>query len=200
MQTAENVAKLLQHAEGAHGSLGAEKPAKACYAARDAGKFDEIVPFHRPAGVAIQDRMTTAKQGHRVKDEGLRDGTTYGSCGQDPHRRSGGVVSAVTPLSSAMAGACGDERQARRTTRPNRSASSAASRSRAAIPTTKWASARCSPCQNCSNARSVGQRHRPLGTQPSLRRAGAYCADTLGIPMDKLNVNGGDMRSVTRTA
>ena len=87
-------------------------------------------------------------------DEGIRADTTYEGVAKIRRALPGGVIAAgnASQFSDGASVCVVMDAQAGRAARPaSRSASSAASRWRAASPT-RWASARCSRCRGCWSA------------------------------------------------
>ena len=128
----------------------------------------------------------TTKQVNVSKDEGLRDGTTYEAVAGIRTAVPGGVVSAGNASQfSDGAGACGDERQARRT----RASPLGIFRG--------FAVAGCNPDEMgigpCVRRAETAQKRLGLSVNDidlwELNEAFAvqvlYCADTLGILMEK---------------
>ena len=174
-------------------------------AAQAAGRFDaEIVPL--PRVMKVVDKATGAMHDKPVTLDARRRQSRRHHA-RRARRAEAGVRRAARHLKSrrivhhrrqrlAIVGrrqrlrADGGEARARSAI-SSRSASIAASRSPAAIPT-KWASARCSPCRSCSSAH--GLKVDDIGLW-ELNEAFAvqvlYCRDRLGIDNDKLNVDGG---------
>jgi acetyl-CoA C-acetyltransferase len=172
---------------------GAESQQKAC-AAQAAGKFaDEIAPITVTAGVADKVLGLRTKQVTVSVDEGLREGTTYEAVAGIRSAQPGGVVSAGNASQfSDGGGACVivDERYAER---------------HGLQPLGRFlgfAVAGCEPDEmGIGPVFAVPKVLARLGLTVDdiglweLNEAFAvqvlYCADTLGIPMDRLNVNGG---------
>ena len=193
MQTAETVAKRYNMSKERMDHFGAESQQKAC-AARDAGKFDdEIVPITVTAGVADPKTGMTTKQVTVSKDEGLRDGTTYEAVAGIRTVVPGGSVSAGNASQfSDGAGAC-----------VVMNAKLAEQRGIKPLGIFRgFAVAGCNPDEmGIGPVFAVPKLLKRLGLSVKdidlweLNEAFAvqvlYCADTLGIPMDKLNVNGG---------
>jgi acetyl-CoA C-acetyltransferase len=193
MQTAENVAKRYNIARERMDRFGAESQQKAC-AARDAGKFkDEIAPITVIAGVADPKLGMMTKQITVEHDEGLRDGTTYESIKDLRTAVPGGVISAGNASQfSDGAGACVVM-------------NSKVAEKKGLKPLgifRGFAVAGCEPDEmGIGPVFAVPKVLARLGLKVSdidlweLNEAFAvqvlYCADKLGIPMDKLNVNGG---------
>ncbi|NYG35012.1 acetyl-CoA C-acyltransferase [Sphaerotilus montanus] len=193
LQTAENVAKRYGMSRERMDQFGAESQQKAC-AAQAAGKFaDEIVPITVTAGVADKVLGLRTKQVTVSADEGLREGTTYASVSGIRSAMPGGVVTAGNASQfSDGAGACVvvDERYAER---------------HGLQPLGRFLGFAVGGCE--PDEMGIG----PVYAVPKvLARLGLtvddiglwelneafavqvlYCADKLGIPMDRLNVNGG---------
>ncbi|WP_395056513.1 acetyl-CoA C-acyltransferase, partial [Polaromonas sp.] len=193
MQTAEQVAKRYGVSKERMDRYGAESQQKAC-AARDAGKFDdEIAAITVTAGVADAVMGLRSKEVTVSADEGLRAGTTdEGICGIKPAVPGGVIAAGNASQFSDGAGACVlmDEKLAER---------------RGLKPLGRFlgfAVAGCEPDEmGIGPVFAVPKVLKRLGLTVAdidlweLNEAFAvqvlYCADTLGIPMDKLNVNGG---------
>ena len=193
LQTAENVAKRYGMSRERMDQFGAESQQKAC-AAQAAGKFaDEIVPITVTAGVADKVLGLRTKQVTVSADEGLREGTTYETVSGIRSAMPGGVVTAGNASQfSDGAGACVvvDERYAER---------------HGLQPLGRFLGFAVGGCE--PDEMGIG----PVYAVPKvLARLGLtvddiglwelneafavqvlYCADKLGIPMDRLNVNGG---------
>jgi acetyl-CoA C-acetyltransferase len=193
LQTAETVAKRYNMPRERMDRFGAESQQKAC-AARAAGKFDdEIVPCTVVAGVADAQLGLRSKQVTVSQDEGLREGTTYESISGIRPAVPGGVVAAGNASQfSDGAGACAvvsEEVAERKGLKP-------------LGRFLGFAVAGCEPDEmGIGPVFAVPKVLKRLGLQVSdidlweLNEAFAvqvlYCADTLGIPLDRLNVNGG---------
>jgi acetyl-CoA C-acetyltransferase len=193
LQTAETVAKRYGMARERMDQYGAESQQKAC-AAQAAGKFaDEIAPITVTAGIADKVLGLRTKQVTVSVDEGLREGTTYEAVSGIRSAQPGGVVSAGNASQfSDGGGACVivDERYAER---------------HGLQPLGRFlgfAVAGCEPDEmGIGPVFAVPKVLARLGLTVDdiglweLNEAFAvqvlYCADTLGIPMDRLNVNGG---------
>jgi acetyl-CoA C-acetyltransferase len=194
LQTAEQVAKRYQIPRERQDRYGAESQRRAATAAA-AGKFnDEIVPIKVLAGVADRDtgRLQTAEV-TLAADEGIRPDTTYEGVAKIRPAMPGGVIAAGNASQfsdGASAAVVVDSRFAER---------------RGLKPLgifRGFAVAGCEP-----DEMGIG----PVFAVPKLlKRAGLtvddiglwelneafavqvlYCADRLGIPTDRLNVNGG---------
>ena len=193
LQTAENVAKRYNIARERMDRYGAESQQKAC-AAQAAGLFnDEIAAITVSAGVADAVMGLRSKQVTVSADEGLRPGTTYDSIKDVRTAVPGGVVTGGNASQfSDGAGACVlvSDRYAEQ---------------HGLQPLGRFlgfAVAGCEPDEmGIGPVYAVPKVLKRLGLKVSdidlweLNEAFAvqvlYCADTLGIPMDKLNVNGG---------
>ena len=193
LQTAENVAKRYGLPKERMDAFGAESQRKAC-AAQAAGRFaEEIAPIAVTAGVADKVLGLRTKQLTVSADEGLREGTTVEAVASIRTAQPGGVVSAGNASQfSDGAGACVvvDERYAER---------------HGLKPLGRFlgfAVAGCEPDEmGIGPVFAVPKVLARLGLTVDdidlweLNEAFAvqvlYCADRLGIPMDRLNVNGG---------
>ena len=193
LQTAENVAKRYGIPKERMDQFGAESQQKAC-AAQAAGRFaEEIAPITVTAGVADKVLGLRTKQLTVSADEGLREGTTVEAVASIRTAQPGGVVSAGNASQfSDGAGACVvvDERYAER---------------HGLKPLGRFlgfAVAGCEPDEmGIGPVFAVPKVLARLGLTVDdidlweLNEAFAvqvlYCADRLGIPMDRLNVNGG---------
>ena len=193
LQTAENVAKRYAIPKERMDHYGAESQQKAC-AAQEKGLFkDEIVAVTTTAGVADAVMGLRSKQVTVSADEGLRAGTTYESIKDIRTATPGGVVTAGNASQfSDGAGAC-------------------------VVVSEKYAQAKgLKPLGRFLGFAVAGCEPDEMGIGPVfavpkvLARLGLkvddidlwelneafavqvlYCADRLGIPMDRLNVNGG---------
>jgi acetyl-CoA C-acetyltransferase len=193
LQTAENVAQRYKIPKERMDRYGAESQQKAC-AAQEAGKFkDEIVACTVTAGVADAQLGLRTKEVTISADEGLRPGTTYESIKDIRTAVPGGVVTAGNASQfSDGAGACVVMSE------------SLASK-KGLQPLGRFlgfAVAGCEPDEmGIGPVFAVPKALKRLGLSVGdidlweLNEAFAvqvlYCADTLGIPMDRLNVNGG---------
>ena len=194
LQTAETVAKRYQISRERQDTYGAQSQQRAA-SARAAGLFDaEIVPMTTIMGVADKaSGMLLSREVTIAADEGIRADTTYDAVAKIRSAVPGGVISAGN-ASQFSDGA------------------SMAIVMNAKVAETKglqplgifrgFAVAGCEP-----DEMGIG----PVFAIPKLlKKAGLtvadiglwelneafavqvlYCADTLGIPMDRLNVNGG---------
>jgi acetyl-CoA C-acetyltransferase len=193
LQTAEQVAKRYGIGRERMDHYGAGSQQKAT-AALEAGLFkDEIVPITVTAGVADAVLGLRSKEVTVSQDEGIRPGTTYeGICGIRT-AIPGGVISAGNASQfSDGAGACVLMHEG-------------LAQKKGLKPLGRFlgfAVAGCEPDEmGIGPVFAVPKVLRRLGLTVAdidlweLNEAFAvqvlYCADTLGIPMDRLNVNGG---------
>ncbi len=193
LQTAEQVAKRYKIGRDRMDAYGAASQQRAC-AAQEAGKFnDEIAAITVMAGFADPTLGLRTKEVTVSVDEGLRAGTTAeGIAGIKP-ALPGGLISAGNASQfSDGAGACVvmNEKLAEQ---------------RGLKPLGRFlgfAVAGCEPDEmGIGPVFAIPKVLKKLGLTVAdidlweLNEAFAvqvlYCADTLGIPMDKLNVNGG---------
>ena len=193
LQTAENVAKRYDIPKERMDDYGADSQQKAC-AAQEAGKFkDEIVPCTVTAGVADAALGLRTKEVTVNADEGLRPGTTYEGIKGIRSAMPGGVVTAGNASQfSDGAGACVV-------------VSETYAQQKGLKPLGRFlgfAVAGCEPDEmGIGPVFAVPKVLKRLGLKVDdidlweLNEAFAvqvlYCADKLGIPMDRLNVNGG---------
>ena len=193
LQTAENVAKRYNMPRERMDHFGAESQQKAC-AAQEAGKFnDEIAPITVTAGVADAVLGLRSKQITVSADEGLRPGTTYDGIKGIRTAVPGGVVTGGNASQySDGAGACVV-------------VSDTYAQQKGRKPLGRFlgfAVAGCEPDEmGIGPVFAVPKLLARLGLKVSdidlweLNEAFAvqvlYCVDKLGIPMDRLNVNGG---------
>ena len=193
LQTAEQVAKRYKIGRDRMDEYGAASQQKACAAAA-AGKFDdEIAPITVTAGVYDKTMGLITKQVTVSKDEGLREGTTVESISGIKPAIPGGVISAGNASQfSDGAGACVvmDEALAEK---------------KGLQPLGRFlgfAVAGCEPDEmGIGPVFAVPKALARLGLTVNdidlweLNEAFAvqvlYCRDKLGIPADRLNVNGG---------
>jgi acetyl-CoA C-acetyltransferase len=193
MQTAEQVAKRYGVAKERMDRYGAESQQKAC-AAQEKGLFDaEIAPITVKAGVADAQLGLRSKEVTVKADEGLRPGTTYEAIKDIRTAVPGGVVTAGNASQfSDGAGACAvvSEKYAEQ---------------KGLKPLGRFlgfAVAGCDPDEmGIGPVFAVPKALTRLGLKVSdidlweLNEAFAvqvlYSADKLGIPMERLNVNGG---------
>jgi len=193
LQTAEQVAKRYKIGRDRMDEYGAASQQKAC-AAQAAGLFDaEIAPITVTQGVIDKVMGMTTKQVTVSKDEGLREGTTVEAVSGLRSALPGGLVSAGNASQfSDGAGACVlmDEKLAEQ---------------RGMKPLGRFlgfAVAGCEPDEmGIGPVYAVPKALARLGLTVNdidlweLNEAFAvqvlYCRDKLGIPADRLNVNGG---------
>jgi acetyl-CoA C-acetyltransferase len=193
MQTAEQVAKRYGVSKERMDRFGAESQQKAC-AAQEKGLFDaEIAPITVTAGVADAQLGLRSKEVTVKADEGLRPGTTYESIKDIRTAVPGGVVTAGNASQfSDGAGACAvvSEQVAER---------------KGLKPLGRFlgfAVAGCDPDEmGIGPVFAVPKVLKRLGLTMDdidlweLNEAFAvqvlYSADQLGIPYERLNVNGG---------
>ena len=193
LQTAEQVAKRYKIGRDRMDEYGAASQQKACAAAA-AGKFDdEIAPITVTAGVYDKTLGLITKQVTVSKDEGLREGTTVESISGVRSAIPGGLITAGNASQfSDGAGACVvmDEKLAEQ---------------KGLKPLGRFlgfAVAGCEPDEmGIGPVFAVPKALARLGLTVNdidlweLNEAFAvqvlYCRDKLGIPADRLNVNGG---------
>ena len=193
LQTAEQVAKRYKIGRDRMDEYGAASQQKACAAAA-AGKFDdEIAPITVTAGVIDKTLGLITKQVTVSRDEGLREGTTVEAISGLRSALPGGLVSAGNASQfSDGAGACVvmDEKLAEQ---------------KGLKPLGRFlgfAVAGCEPDEmGIGPVYAVPKALSRLGLTVGdidlweLNEAFAvqvlYCRDKLGIPADRLNVNGG---------
>ena len=193
LQTAEQVAKRYKIGRDVMDAYGAASQQKAC-AAQAAGLFsDEIAPITVTAGVVDKVMGLTTKQVTVSVDEGLREGTTVEAISGLRSALPGGLVTAGNASQfSDGAGACVlmDEKLAEQ---------------RGLKPLGRFlgfAVAGCEPDEmGIGPVYAVPKALARLGLTVQdidlweLNEAFAvqvlYCRDKLGIPADRLNVNGG---------
>jgi acetyl-CoA C-acetyltransferase len=193
LQTAEQVAKRYNIARQRMDEYGAASQQKAC-AAQEAGKFnDEIAPITVTAGVADAQLGLRSKEVTVSADEGLRPGTTYDGIKDIRSALPGGVISAGNASQfSDGGGACVVMNET-------------LAEKKGLKPLGRFlgfAVAGCEPDEmGIGPVYAVPKVLKRLGLTVAdidlweLNEAFAvqvlYCADKLGIPMDRLNVNGG---------
>ncbi len=193
LQTAENVAKRYGISKDRMDEYGVRSQTLAC-AAQEAGKFnDEIVPVTTVMGVADKVMGLRSKEVTVSADEGLRPGTTLEAVRGIRSAVPGGVVTAGNASQfSDGGGACVV-------------VSEAYAQQKGLKPLGRFlgfAVAGCEPDEmGIGPVFAVPKVLKKLGLTVAdidlweLNEAFAvqvlYCADTLGIPMDRLNVNGG---------
>ena len=193
MQTAEQVAKRYGVSKERMDRYGAESQQKAC-AAQEKGLFDaEIAPITVTAGVADAQIGLRSKEVTVKADEGLRPGTTYESIKDIRTAVPGGVITAGNASQfSDGAGACAvvSEKYAEQ---------------KGLKPLGRFlgfAVAGCDPDEmGIGPVFAVPKALGRLGLKVSdidlweLNEAFAvqviYSADKIGIPYERLNVNGG---------
>ena len=193
LQTAEQVAKRYKISRERMDHYGAGSQQRAA-AALEAGLFkDEIAPITVTAGVADPVMGLRSKEVTVANDEGIRAGTTYEGICNLRSALPGGLISAGNASQfSDGAGACVlmNETVAER---------------KGLKPIGRFlgfAVAGCEPDEmGIGPVFAVPKVLKRLGLSVAdidlweLNEAFAvqvlYCADTLGIPMDRLNVNGG---------
>ena len=193
LQTAEQVAKRYKIGRERMDRYGAASQQKAS-AALEAGLFkEEIAPITVTAGVADKVMGLRSKPVTVENDEGIRAGTTYeGICNIRPAIAGGVIAAGNASQFSDGAGACVvmDEAVAER---------------KGLKPLGRFlgfAVAGCEPDEmGIGPVFAVPKLLKRLGLTVAdidlweLNEAFAvqvlYCADTLGIPMERLNVNGG---------
>jgi len=193
LQTAEQVAKRYNISRERMDHYGAGSQQKAC-AAQAAGKFnEEMIPVTTTMGVADKVMGLMSREVTVSADEGLREGTTFEGIKDLRSALPGGVISAGNASQfSDGAGAC-----------------AVVSEQYASTHNLKplgrflgFAVAGCEPDEmGIGPVFAVPKVLKKLGLTVAdidlweLNEAFAvqvlYCADTLGIPMDRLNVNGG---------
>ncbi|EYC51350.1 acetyl-CoA acetyltransferase [Hylemonella gracilis str. Niagara R] len=193
LQTAEQVAKRYNIGRDAMDEYGAASQQKA-EAALAAGKFsDEIVPITVTAGVADKTLGMISKQVTVSQDEGIRPGTTKdGISGIKPAIPGGVIAAGNASQFSDGAGACvlvHEDYASRKGLKP-------------LGRFLGFAVAGCEPDEmGIGPVFAVPKVLKRLGLKVSdidlweLNEAFAvqviYCRDKLGIPADRLNVNGG---------
>jgi len=193
LQTAEQVAKRYNISRDQMDEYGAASQQKAC-AAQEAGKFkDEIAPITVKAGVADPVMGLITKEVTASQDEGLRPGTTKEGISGIKPALPGGVISAGNASQfSDGAGACvvvSEEYASRNKLKPMGRFLG-------------FAVAGCEPDEmGIGPVFAVPKVLKRLGLTVNdidlweLNEAFAvqviYCRDKLGIPADRLNVNGG---------
>ena len=193
LQTAEQVAKRYNISKDAQDEYGAASQQKAC-AAQEAGKFkDEIAPITVKAGVADAVMGLVTKEVTADRDEGLRPGTTKeGISGIKPALPGGVITAGNASQFSDGAGACvvvSEEYASKNNLKPMGRFLG-------------FAVAGCEPDEmGIGPVFAVPKVLKKLGLKVGdidlweLNEAFAvqvlYCRDKLGIPADRLNVNGG---------
>jgi len=193
LQTAEQVAKRYKISRERMDQYGAASQQKAT-AALEAGKFkDEIAPITVTAGVADPVMGLRTKEVTVSNDEGIRPGTTFeGVSGIRPALPGGVIAAGNASQFSDGAGACvvvSEDYATQHNLKP-------------LGRFLGFAVAGCEPDEmGIGPVFAVPKVLKRLGLSVQdidlweLNEAFAvqvlYCADTLGIPMDRLNVNGG---------
>ena len=193
LQTAEMVAKRYGIGRDAMDEYGAASQQKAC-AAQAAGLFDaEIAPITVTAGVADKVMGLTTRQVTVSKDEGIREGTTKEGISGIKPAMPGGLIAAGNASQFSDGGGAVvvmNETVAQR---------------KGLQPLGRFlgfAVAGCEPDEmGIGPVFAIPKVLQRLGLTINdidlweLNEAFAvqvlYCADRLGIPMDRLNVNGG---------
>jgi len=193
LQTAEQVAKRYQISREAMDEYGAASQQKAC-AAQAAGLFDaEIAPITVTMGVADKVMGLTTKQVTVSKDEGTREGTTVEAIAGLRSALPGGLITAGNASQfSDGAGACvvvHEDYASKKGLQP-------------IGRFLGFAVAGCEPDEmGIGPVFAIPKVLKKLGLKVQdidlweLNEAFAvqviYCRDKLGIPNEKLNVNGG---------
>ena len=193
LETAETVAKRYKISRERMDQYGAASQQKAA-AALEAGLFrDEIAPITVTAGVADPKNGIGTKEVTVENDEGIRPGTTYDGIKDLRSALPGGLISAGNASQfSDGGGACvvvSSQYAERKNLKP-------------IGRFLGFAVAGCEPDEmGIGPVYAVPKVLSRLGLTVAdidlweLNEAFAvqvlYCADTLGIPMDRLNVNGG---------
>jgi len=193
LQTAENVATRYHIPKERMDEYGVGSQQRAC-AAQEAGLFNaEIAPITVTAGVADKVMGMRSKEVTVSADEGLRPGTTMDAVRRIRSAVPGGVITAGNASQfSDGAGACVV-------------VSETYAQQKGLHPLGRFlgfAIAGCEPDEmGIGPVFAVPKVLKRLGLTVAdidlweLNEAFAvqvlYCADTLGIPMDRLNVNGG---------
>ncbi|MFJ4292017.1 acetyl-CoA C-acyltransferase [Cupriavidus sp. NPDC089707] len=194
LQTAENVAKRYNVSKDRQDEYGVRSQQRAA-AAQEAGKFkDEIVPMTVLAGVA--DKSTgqlVTKEVTIDRDEGIRADTTLEGVAKIRSAVPGGVITAGNASQFSDGASAAVVMNAR------------VAEARGLQPLgvfRGFAVAGCEPDEMGIGPvfavpkllKKAGLKVEDIGLW-ELNEAFAvqvlYCADTLGIPMDRLNVNGG---------
>ena len=193
LQTAEQVAKRYNISRDAMDEYGAGSQQKAC-AAQAEGRFDaEIAPIEVTMGVADKVMGLTTKKVTVSKDEGTREGTTFDSIHGLRSALPGGLISAGNASQfSDGAGACvvvSEDYASKKGLKP-------------LGRFLGFAVAGCEPDEmGIGPVFAVPKVLKKLGLTVQdidlweLNEAFAvqvlYCRDKLGIPADRLNVDGG---------
>ncbi|HEX7644563.1 MAG TPA: acetyl-CoA C-acyltransferase [Burkholderiaceae bacterium] len=194
LQTAETVAKRYNISRERQDEYGVQSQLRAA-AAQAAGKFnDEIVPMTTVMGVADKESgMLLSREVTIAADEGIRPDTTYEGVSKIRSALPGGVISAgnASQFSDGASAAV------------VMNAKLAESRGLTPLGIFRgFAVAGCEPDEMGIGPvfavpkllKKAGLKVEDIGLW-ELNEAFAvqvlYCADKLGIPMDRLNVNGG---------
>jgi acetyl-CoA C-acetyltransferase len=193
LQTAENVAKRYNIGREAMDDYGARSQQRA-YAAQSAGLFDaEIAAITVKAGIADKVMGLMTKQVTVSKDEGIREGSTVEALANLKSAMPGGLISAGNASQfSDGAGACvvmSEELAGKRGLKP-------------LGRFLGFSVAGCEPDEmGIGPVYAIPKVLKRLGLNVGdidlweLNEAFAvqvlYCRDKLGIPDDRLNVNGG---------
>jgi acetyl-CoA C-acetyltransferase len=193
LQTAENVAKRYNIGREAMDEYGARSQQRA-FAAQSAGLFDaEIAAITVKAGIADKVMGLMTKQVTVSKDEGIREGSTVEALANLKSAMPGGLISAGNASQfSDGAGACvvmSEELASKRGLKP-------------LGRFLGFAVAGCEPDEmGIGPVYAIPKVLKRLGLSVGdidlweLNEAFAvqvlYCRDKLGIPDDRLNVNGG---------
>ncbi len=194
LQTAENVARRYNIPRERQDQYGVQSQLRAA-AARDSGRFaDEIVPVTTTMAVADKESAQIVTREVTVSaDEGIRSDTTYEGVSQIRTAMPGGVVAAgnASQFSDGASVAIVMSDKA------------AAATGRQPLGIFRgFAIAGCEPDEMGIGPvfaipkllKQTGVKMEDIGLW-ELNEAFAvqvlYCADKLGIPMDRLNVNGG---------
>ncbi len=193
LQTAENVAKRYNIGREAMDDYGARSQQRA-FAAQSAGLFDaEIAAITVKAGIADKVMGLMTKQVTVSKDEGIREGSTVEALANLKSAMPGGLISAGNASQfSDGAGACvvmSEELAGKRGLKP-------------LGRFLGFSVAGCEPDEmGIGPVYAIPKVLKRLGLNVGdidlweLNEAFAvqvlYCRDTLGIPDDRLNVNGG---------
>ncbi|MFM2427990.1 MAG: hypothetical protein RL707_1817 [Pseudomonadota bacterium] len=187
LQTAENVAKRYNMGREAMDAYGALSQQRA-FAAQAAGLFDaEIAAITVKAGVVDKVMGLMTKQVTVSKDEGIREGSSAEALANLKPAMPGGLITAGNASQfSDGAGACvvmSEELASKRGLKP-------------LGRFLGFAVAGCEPDEmGIGPVYAVPKVLKRLGLSVALNEAFAvqvlYCRDKLGIPDDRLNVNGG---------
>ena len=168
LQTAETVAQRYGIGRDAMDEYGAASQQKAC-AAQAAGLFDaEIAPITVTAGVVDKVRGLITREVTVAKDEGTREGTTQEGISGLRSALPGGLITAGNASQfSDGAGAC-------------------------VLVSEDYAGRNgLTPLGRFLGFAVAGCEPDEMGIGPVFAVQVLYCRDKLGIPADRLNVNGG---------